>query len=144
MKTIEIISQLFSKSNIKFIGEVFRLQSPEFQDARGIYTNYKGESLTPNDNYMIAGAEMVSTRNNNQEFVITKVESWNIILCKRMLTASETYLESILNDKVLTLPIGNGEATIITSIAGGNRTSESTYVINLELTVRFNQDCLCC
>ena len=144
MKTIEVLQGLFDKSQLNFIGEIYRLQSPEFQENRGVYTNYHGDALVADENFISVGAEFVSSRNEQKGPMIKKTETWNIILRKRMLTASETYIEPIINNKLVVVDLGQGQAKLLTLITDGRRIDESTFVVNLEVTYNFNQDCLCC
>ena len=110
----------------------------------GVYTNYNGDALLADENFISVGAEFVSSRNVQNGDMVRKTETWNIIMRKRMLTASETYIESIINNKQVTVDLGQGQAKLITLVTDGRRTDESTFVINLEVTYNFNQDCLCC
>lgn len=144
MKTIEVLQGLFDKSQLNFIGEIYRLQSPEFQENRGVYTNYHGDALVADENFISVGAEFVSSRNEQKGPMIKKTETWNIILRKRMLTAMETYIEPIINNKLVVVDLGQGQAKLLTLITDGRRIDESTFVVNLEVTYNFNQDCLCC
>lgn len=144
MKTIEVLQGLFDKSQLNFIGEIYRLQSPEFQENRGVYTNYHGDALVADENFISVGAEFVSSRNEQKGPMIKKTETWNIIMRKRMLTASETYIEPIINQKQVTVELGQGQAKLVTLVTDGRRTDESTFIINLEVIYNFNQDCLCC
>jgi len=144
MKTIEVLQGLFKESQLNFIGEIYRLQSPEFQENRGVYTNYNGDALVADENFISVGAEFVSSRNVQNGDMVRKTETWNIILRKRMLTAMETYIEPIINQKQVTVSLGQGQAKLITLVTDGRRTDESTFIINLEVTYNFSQECLCC
>jgi hypothetical protein len=144
MKTIEVLQELFKESQLNFIGEIYRLQSPEFQENRGVYTNYNGDALIADDNFISVGAELISSRNQQNGSIIKKTETWNVVLRKRMLTAAETYIEPIINNKLVEVNLGQGQAKLLTLVTDGRRTDESTFIVNLEVTYNFNQDCLCC
>ena len=90
MKTIEVLQGLFKESQLNFIGEIYRLQSPEFQENRGVYTNYNGDALVADENFISVGAEFVSSRNVQNGDMVRKTETWNIIRIRKYAEQSLT------------------------------------------------------